>query len=55
MSAYSVALVALILGNLAASLSDVSVKMLNGNVSPFQYMFVRQLVSLLIIKDNYRI
>ncbi|CAM2848343.1 DMT family transporter [Vibrio diazotrophicus] len=49
MSAYSVALVALILGNLAASLSDVSVKMLNGNVSPFQYMFVRQLVSLLII------
>lgn len=49
MSAYSVALVALILGNLAASLSDVSVKMLNGNISPFQYMFVRQLVSLLII------
>lgn len=49
MSDYSVALVALILGNLAASLSDVSVKMLNGNVSPFQYMFVRQLVSLLII------
>jgi drug/metabolite transporter (DMT)-like permease len=49
MSAYSVALVALILGNLAASLSDVSVKMLNGNVSPFQYMFLRQLVSLLII------
>lgn len=49
MSAYSVALIALIVGNLAASLSDVSVKMLAGEVSAFQYMFLRQLISLLIV------
>lgn len=33
----------LVLGNLAASLSDVAVKMLQGEVVPFQYMFLRQL------------
>ncbi len=49
MSSYSIALIALIIGNLAASLSDVSVKMLNGDVSAFQYMFLRQLFSLVII------
>ncbi len=49
MSSYSIALIALIIGNLAASLSDVSVKMLNGDVSAFQYMFLRQLFSLAII------
>ncbi len=49
MSPYSIALIALIIGNLAASLSDVSVKMLNGDVSAFQYMFLRQLISLTII------
>lgn len=49
MSAYSVALIALVLGNLAASLSDVAVKMLDGNISAFQYMFLRQLISLVIV------
>jgi len=43
------ALVLLIAGNLMASLSDVAVKILHGGISPFQYMFIRQAVSLLLL------
>ncbi|GAK85828.1 metabolite transporter (DMT) superfamily [Vibrio ponticus] len=39
----------LVIGNLAASLSDVAVKLLNGEISSFQYVFMRQLLSVLII------
>lgn len=43
------ALILLIAGNLMASLSDVAVKLLQGGISPFQYMFIRQAASLLLI------
>ncbi|OFJ14874.1 hypothetical protein BFX28_12485, partial [Vibrio cholerae] len=39
----------LVLGNLAASLSDVAVKMLQGEVVPFQYMFLRQFFAFALI------
>ncbi|MFW7524047.1 DMT family transporter [Vibrio ostreicida] len=45
----AIALWLLVAGNLAASLSDVMVKLLDGSVSPFQYIFIRQLISLVII------
>nr|MBF4264541.1 EamA family transporter [Vibrio anguillarum] len=45
----NLAIIFLILGNLAASLSDVAVKLLNGEVSAFQYIFIRQLFSTLVI------
>ncbi|MGD8121574.1 DMT family transporter [Vibrio sp. TRT 2004] len=48
-SATYVAILLLIVGNLAASLSDVAVKLLDGDVSTFQYVFVRQLLSTLVI------
>lgn len=43
------AILLLVLGNLAASLSDVAVKLLDGEVSAFQYIFIRQLLSTLVI------
>lgn len=43
------AIILLILGNLLASLSDVAVKVLDGGVSPFQYIFLRQLISLALL------
>ncbi|MFA1562543.1 DMT family transporter [Aliivibrio fischeri] len=43
------AIILLILGNLLASLSDVAVKVLDGGVSPFQYIFLRQLISLTLL------
>ncbi len=49
MSAQSFAILLLIVGNLAASLSDVAVKLLNGEVSSFQYVFIRQLLSTIVI------
>ncbi|EMC0408754.1 DMT family transporter [Vibrio fluvialis] len=49
MTPHTLALWLLVLGNLAASLSDVAVKLLDGEVSPFQYMFLRQLISLAVI------
>jgi len=49
LSAVTQALVLLIAGNLMASLSDVAVKILQGGISPFQYMFIRQTASLLLI------
>ncbi|GLR04763.1 multidrug transporter [Vibrio hyugaensis] len=53
MSPHHLALFLLVIGNLAASLSDVAVKLLEGGISPFQYMFVRQLASLLILLPFY--
>ncbi|MGR4989672.1 DMT family transporter [Vibrio rotiferianus] len=53
MSPYHLALLLLVIGNLAASLSDVAVKLIEGGISPFQYMFVRQLFSLLLILPFY--
>ncbi|EGQ9204044.1 DMT family transporter [Vibrio cholerae] len=44
----------LVLGNLAASLSDVAVKMLQGEVVPFQYMFLRQLFAFGLIWPVWR-
>ncbi|WP_196584589.1 DMT family transporter [Aliivibrio fischeri] len=43
------AIILLILGNLLASLSDVAVKVLDGGVSAFQYIFLRQLISLALL------
>lgn len=43
------AIIFLIIGNLFASLSDVTVKLLDGGVSPFQYMFLRQLITVILI------
>ncbi len=39
----------LLLGNLSSSFSDVAVKLLEGGVSAFQYMFIRQLLSVLLL------
>lgn len=48
-SAVSIGIAILIFGNLSSSLSDVAVKLLNGSVSAFQYMFIRQLLSVILI------
>ncbi len=40
----SSAIFLLVAANLVASLSDVSLKMLNGEVPTFQYVFIRQLI-----------
>ncbi|ANU37566.1 DMT family transporter [Vibrio scophthalmi] len=45
----TIAITLLVVGNLAASLSDVAVKMLEGGISTFQYVFLRQLFSVLIV------
>ena len=45
----NIAILLRIIGNLAASLSDVAVKLLNGDISTFQYIFIRQLFSTLVI------
>lgn len=49
LSPVNLAIVLLIIGNLLASLSDVAVKLLAGGISPYQYIFIRQVVSLLLI------
>lgn len=49
LSVTHVAIVLLIIGNFATSLSDVAVKLLNGEISTFQYIFIRQLFSTLVI------
>ncbi|MGF1724765.1 DMT family transporter [Photobacterium nomapromontoriensis] len=43
------AILLLVLANLLASFSDVSLKMLNGEVPTFQYVFIRQAISLIIL------
>lgn len=45
----SQAILLLVLANLLASLSDVSLKVLNGEVPTFQYVFIRQVISLFFI------
>ena len=45
----SQAIFILVLANLLASFSDVSLKVLNGEVPTFQYVFIRQLISLFFI------
>ena len=49
LSVTHIAIVLLIVGNFATSLSDVAVKLLNGEISTFQYIFIRQLFSTLVI------
>ncbi len=39
----------LVTANLLASLSDVSLKILNGEVPTFQYVFIRQSISLVLL------
>ncbi|WP_087024630.1 DMT family transporter [Thaumasiovibrio subtropicus] len=48
-SATQRAIALLILANLLASFSDVSLKILDGNVPTFQYVFIRQLLSTLLL------
>ena len=48
-SPITLAIILLVAGNLAASLSDVAVKLLEGDISSFQYVFLRQLLSVLLI------
>lgn len=43
------AILLLVAGNLLASLSDVAVKLVGGEVATFQYVFIRQLLSTLVI------
>ncbi|MFV0489485.1 MAG: EamA family transporter, partial [Vibrio fluvialis] len=43
------AITLLVLANLLASFSDVSLKVLNGEVPTFQYVFIRQLIGTLIL------
>tara|TARA_Y100001956_G_scaffold76069_1_gene84832 strand:+ start:1789 stop:2664 length:876 start_codon:yes stop_codon:yes gene_type:complete len=49
MSAYHLAILLLVFGNFTASLSDVAVKLLDGEVPTFQYVLLRQLFSLALI------
>ncbi|SON50743.1 DMT family transporter [Vibrio tapetis] len=49
LSLFSQALLLLVAGNLFASLSDVSVKLLNGELSTYQYIFIRQLIGFLVV------
>ncbi|GLT19672.1 multidrug transporter [Vibrio zhanjiangensis] len=54
LSSQTIALWLLIAGNLSASLSDVMVKLLDGDVHPFQYIFIRQLISVAVIYPFWR-
>lgn len=45
----STAILLLVISNLFASLSDVAVKLLDGEISPFQYTFLRLLISAIIL------
>lgn len=45
----SQAILFLVLANLLASFSDVSLKVLNGEVPTFQYVFIRQLLSVIFL------
>lgn len=54
MPSYYTAIVLLVVGNLAASLSDVAVKLINGELPTFQYVFIRQLLSVLVLFPLWR-
>ncbi|MGR5259506.1 DMT family transporter [Vibrio astriarenae] len=43
------AILLLVIANLLASFSDISLKVLNGEVPTFQYVFIRQLLSVLLL------
>ncbi|NLS14543.1 DMT family transporter [Vibrio sp. SM6] len=45
----SLAILLLVAANFVASLSDVSLKMLNGEVPTFQYVLIRQCISLILL------
>ena len=47
------AIITLVLGNLAQAFSDVLVKLIGPGFSPFQYMFLRQLLTLLVLPAAY--
>lgn len=49
LSPFAAGALLLLLGNLSASFSDVAVKLLEGGISAFQYMFIRQLLSVLLL------
>ncbi|WP_428775247.1 DMT family transporter [Vibrio sp.] len=49
MSPTNLAIVLLVAGNFVAALSDVAVKLLDGGVPPFQYVFLRQLVAVMLL------
>lgn len=53
LSVTALAIVVLVAGNFAASLSDVAVKLLAGGVSAFQYIVIRQLCCLLLLLPFY--
>ncbi|SDJ45636.1 Permease of the drug/metabolite transporter (DMT) superfamily [Ferrimonas sediminum] len=48
-SVVPLALGLLVLGNLLASVSDVAVKLLEGGISPYQYIFIRQVLATLLV------
>ncbi|WCE29445.1 DMT family transporter [Vibrio sp. SCSIO 43137] len=52
-SAVTIAIISLVAGNFLASLSDVAVKLLEGEVFTFEYVFVRQLMATLILAPIY--
>ncbi|MYM61058.1 EamA family transporter [Vibrio sp. OCN044] len=54
LSLQTLALWLLIAGNLSASLSDVMVKLLDGSIHPNQYIFIRQLISMIVIYPFWR-
>lgn len=49
LSPFAAGVLLLLLGNLSSSFSDVAVKLLEGGISAFQYMFIRQLFSVLLL------
>ncbi|MGJ7096753.1 DMT family transporter [Vibrio hannami] len=53
MNAYTLAVISLIAGNLLASLSDVAVKLLDGSIPSFQYVFIRQLIAIIALAPIY--
>ncbi len=53
MNTMRLALLALIFGNLLASLSDVAVKLLDNESSVYQYVFLRQLIATLVAAPFY--
>lgn len=52
-SPVTLAIISLIVGNLMASLSDVAVKLLEGDVFAFQYIFIRQSIATLLVAPFY--
>ncbi len=46
MSPINLAVLLLVIGNLMASLSDIAVKIIDGGITPYQYIFLRQIITL---------